>query len=162
MLSGCLADAKPTLSQNSIEENRIEENRIDYIDNFVAIYSRECPELPQIRTITEKRKKAICKFLKTYQITDWEEVCKTASSSSFLMGKTGNKWRASFDFLINVDNAVKVLEGRYADIAGRETKGATFSDLLREGYGNDEEGNIADVRDNTNIVSSILSEYSIE
>ena len=29
MLSGCLADAKPMLSQNSIEENSIEENRVE-------------------------------------------------------------------------------------------------------------------------------------
>ena len=98
MLSGCLADAKPMLSQNSIEENSIEENRIEEnsieegtrgrknkVNDFIDTYSQKCPKLPQIRTITDSRKRAITLFSKTYTLKDWEEVCEKASESDFLL-----------------------------------------------------------------------------
>ena len=77
-----------SIEENSIEENRVEENSIDKkgkVDNFIDIYSRECPMLPQIKKVTDKRKKAIATFLKTYTLEDWEETCKITGGCDFLL-----------------------------------------------------------------------------
>lgn len=42
----------------------------------------------------------------------WSDIFKKVSASDFLCGSSG-KWRATFDWVIKPDNAVKILEGTY-------------------------------------------------
>ena len=144
--SNCLAVAKPSLSHRlaSIEENSIEEysikessqeerknnslsKSIDY-DPFVDIFNRECLKLPKIRTLTDKRKTKIKTFLKTFSLNDWSEICKIANANNFLSGTNDRGWKADFDFLINVNNAVKVLEGKYGNISLELNKNSDLDD----------------------------------
>lgn len=84
---------------------------------IVSEYNRICISLPKALKITDKRKKSIntlCKFLKN-DIEQIIEIFKAAENSDFLSGKNG-KWQScNFDWLINSNNAVKVLEGTYAN-----------------------------------------------
>lgn len=75
------------LDKNRLDKTRLDKGSIDrvYVDDFVATYTLHCPNLPQIRTVTDSRKKAIGNFKKTYTLKDWEEVCKKASESDFLL-----------------------------------------------------------------------------
>ena len=72
---------KSKKNNSAIKTNRECGNVVDYIDT----YSRECFKLPQIKTVTDSRKKAIGLFGKTYTLKDWEEVCKIANNCDFLL-----------------------------------------------------------------------------
>lgn len=95
------------LTNVNIEEKRIEENRI------VEIYNEKCTKLPQCLKITEKRAKAIKEFLKQYNQEQFEQVCIKANECNFLIGQNDRGWKADIDFLLRVDKATSILEGKY-------------------------------------------------
>lgn len=78
----------------------------------VERYNRICVSLPKVTAITDKRKKIINARLKQYSMVEIEEVFMLAEASDFLKGTNG-KWNANFDWLMNENNFVKVLEGNY-------------------------------------------------
>ena len=94
-----------------IEENkkRIEENR----NTVVEIYNSHCFNLPQIQKITDKRKKSIDAFIKEFTLEQFEEICNIANYSEFLTGNNDRKWKADFDFIMRIDKATAILEGKY-------------------------------------------------
>lgn len=75
-------------------------------------FNRICVSLPKATALTEKRKKVINARLKQHSMVEIEEVFLIAESSDFLKGVNG-KWKATFDWLMNENNFVKVLEGNY-------------------------------------------------
>ena len=93
------------------EDNRKKNKRIRIKD----IYNQHCPNLPQVQKLTDKREKAIDKFLKEFTEEQFIEICKIANSTDFLIGKNDNGWKADFDFLMRIDKATNVLEGKYSN-----------------------------------------------
>lgn len=88
-------------------------DKIDF-DWWQETYNRICVDLPKVKLMTEGRKRAVRIFLRQLTADKFEEVCAEAASNDFLSGKLkGSTWKASFDFLIKVPNAVKVLEKTY-------------------------------------------------
>ena len=82
----------------------------------------------------------------------------------FSYGKVKD-WRADFDFLINVNNATKVLEGKYTSTRKKkqeETTSNPFLKIMLEEEGYDTKGNARDTSSNEGDVSEILSDYTIE
>lgn len=101
------------LSPNKIEKNK---NRIEQEDNrkrIVEVYNLYCTNLPQVQKLTDKREKSIDKFLKEFSVEQFEEICKKANNSDFLIGKNDKKWKADFDFLMRIDKATSILEEKY-------------------------------------------------
>lgn len=81
----------------------------------VDSFNKTCTSLPQVRSLTEKRKRAIKLILKKHSLKELEMVFKKVEDSDFLNGSS-DKWSgATFDWLIKEDNIVKVLEGNYDD-----------------------------------------------
>ena len=72
--------------------------------------------MPQIQKLTEKRNKTIDKFLKEFTEEQFEQICQIANSSEFLTGQNDRKWKADFDFLMRIDKATSVLEGKYSNV----------------------------------------------
>ena len=68
--------------------------------------------MPKVRDLTDKRIKAIGKLSDNYSLATITELFEKAEASDFLSGRSGT-WKASFDWLMNPNNAVKVLEGNY-------------------------------------------------
>ena len=85
---------------------------IDY-ELFKNVYNKFCFSLPQIRMLSDKRKKAIKTFLKQMEFSDFELACKKANESNFLTGNNDRGWKADFDFIIRADKALSILEGKY-------------------------------------------------
>ena len=83
---------------------------------IVELYNDTCVSLPHVRTLTDKRKKAIKTRLKKYTQSDIQKTFIIAEESDFLKGNNDRGWRADFDWLINENNMVKVLEGRYSNV----------------------------------------------
>lgn len=96
--------------ENKEKENKVKESKIKEIKD---IYNRNCPLLPQIKKLTDKRNKAINNFLKEFTKEQFEEICKIANNSNFLTGKNDRGWKADFDFLMRIDKATNIIEGKY-------------------------------------------------
>lgn len=80
------------------------------------LYNETCVSLSQCRNMSENRKKAIkARYSSGYTLEDFKTLFEKAESSSFLKGKNGRNWRASFDWLIKDANMTKVMEGNYDD-----------------------------------------------
>jgi len=82
---------------------------------IVDLYHDTCVSYPRVRTLSDKRKKAIKARLKKYKLDDFEILFQKAEASSFLKGSNSRNWNADFDWLIGDNNMVKVLEGKYDD-----------------------------------------------
>ena len=131
------------LTNNQITNNQITNNRKkkevqekpasrksdDFRDSLVekiASVYRETTTgyFSQIQAVTEKRKRSVKKFIDFYrkQVNAVDEAaflsavreyfCR-AVRSPFLTGQNERGWRADFDFLMNENKALALLEGKY-------------------------------------------------
>lgn len=84
------------------------------IDGVAKLYLQLCPSLPPISLpLTLPRRRHIAILLRRY--SDRHHIgnlFQKAESSAFLKGADG-KWNADFDWLIDTNNAGRVLEGKY-------------------------------------------------
>ena len=69
-------------------------------------FNRICSKLPPATRLTDKRRRAIVKAQKDGY--DLEQVFRTAAQSAFLCGRNSRGWRASFDWIMQPGNLVKV------------------------------------------------------
>jgi uncharacterized protein YdaU (DUF1376 family) len=87
--------------------------KVDY-QGIVDLYNRILPELPAVKTITNKRRSAMrtCATTKTkYSGLDfWEAYFTAIRKSDFLMGRKTN-WKADFDFVVRHSQFIKIIEG---------------------------------------------------
>ncbi len=72
-------------------------------------------DLPRCLELNEGRRKAATVRLRERSLPDWRAVVKRISASKFCRGQNDRTWVASFDWLLQPDTAVKVLEGKYDD-----------------------------------------------
>ena len=94
-----------------------------------------CTGLPPATRLTDKRKRAIIKAQNDGY--DLEQVFLTAAQSSFLRGRNDRKWRASFDWIMQPGNLVKVAEGQYSDSVPTLVPTAPMSGNPFDNYGQD-------------------------
>lgn len=123
--------------ENIREENIREENIIDIYKStqervttpyqqIMDLFNKTCPSLPQVKTLTKKRKKLIKDRYKEYSLADFLKVFEAAERSPFLKGQNNNSehanWRATLDFLLAEDKFVKCLEGGYSSFGSSKPK----------------------------------------
>lgn len=75
--------------------------------------------MPQVQKLTDKRNKAIDNFLKEFTKEQFKQICQIANSTNFLIGKNDKGWKADFDFLMRIDKATSILEGKYKNIGNQ-------------------------------------------
>lgn len=86
----------------------------------LSLYNSLCGNLVKCTELTEKRQKIIANC--TFSVDKLKEIFKRANKSSFLQGNNPRGFRANFDWLMNKDNSVKVLEGMYDYIPSKSTQ----------------------------------------
>ena len=74
--------------------------------------------MPQVQKLTDKRNTAIDKFIKEFTEEQFEQICRIANSTDFLVGKNDKGWKADFDFLMRIDKATNIIEGKYNNTKG--------------------------------------------
>lgn len=132
-----------TTSTNNIKDIYVEEEKNDLtqakktivkinFDEYKEEYNLRCNNLPQVKTITEKRKTAIRKFEKEFTIEQFKEICDIANEAPFLIGDNDRGWKADFDFILRVDKATSILEGKYTKL-GKRTEGNALLDMIKGG-----------------------------
>lgn len=77
--------------------------------------------IPQVRSISSKRKSAILAREKEYGKEAIIQVIDNAATSQFLNGDNERGWRASFDWLFCKNNFPKVFEGNYRNTPARQS-----------------------------------------
>lgn len=92
---------------------REEDASLAEVQALVDRYLELCPALPKVRTMTPNRRVHCRTFLKSFSKESIDEGFRKANASSFLNGSSKAWNGASFDWLINQSNFVKVLEGNY-------------------------------------------------
>ena len=74
------------------------------------------PKLPQIRNLSEKRRKAIATRLKDdFFAEHYEEAIAKLAESTFCLGENDRHWRADFDWFLKPDTVTRIIEGKYDD-----------------------------------------------
>ena len=84
-------------------------------NDIMEAFNIKCYKLDKVKLITEKRKLLINELLEEIEndIGIIYEVFDNVSESSFLNGINDKNWKANFDWIINIENFVKILEGKY-------------------------------------------------
>ena len=95
-----------SLSSDDCEQASINYQQI--VDSFHSI----CVSIPKVKKITEKRKNNIKSAKKILEDMTFEQFFEKIESSDFLTGRQ-NKWCCNFDWIMNPDNIIKILEGNY-------------------------------------------------
>jgi len=85
----------------------------DLYDKIKDMFNSIAVDLPKVKALSEARKKAINARVKEHGIDLVREAFITAQESDFLCGRSGDKWKASFDWIMNPNNFIKVIEGNY-------------------------------------------------
>ena len=84
--------------------------------NFVYVFNELVKDsnIPPIKRLSKLRLEKLRVLLKDFTTKDIATVCQKAASSNFLnYGGTKHKFQATFDWLIEPENFLKVLEGTY-------------------------------------------------
>lgn len=94
--------------QGSNESDKINYNAL--MDTFNKMFSGK---LPEVTTMTDKRKKAIRARATEHGKEAIMAVFNNVSQSAFLLGHNNQNWRCDFDWIFKPTNFVKILEGNY-------------------------------------------------
>lgn len=86
-------------------------------NDIVSLFNKICLNLPKVSKLSKKRTQLLTKLFKAgYTQQEFKQVFEMANNSDFLCGKTANStFRANFDWILNENNFIKVLEGNYAN-----------------------------------------------
>lgn len=110
---------RENLSPNKKEINKKEINNSIY---NVIIEKWNCiTELSNVLKISDKRKKAILSLLEEYTEEDILKAIDNVATSDFLKG-INTDWKCSFDWILNKNNFLKILEGTYNKANAKATK----------------------------------------
>lgn len=88
-------------------------NKKELYSEIVEQFNFTCNRLPKVIKITDKRKKSIDSRIKEYNQETIYKVFDMVASNKFLNGDNDRGWKADFDWLLNPNNFIKVLEGKY-------------------------------------------------
>ena len=80
---------------------------------IIDLFNQYCPSLPKVTKLTDKRTKTINARLKEYTEEEIIKAFILVEQSDFLTGRSGKWSGASFDWIINPNNLVKILENNY-------------------------------------------------
>ena len=116
-----LANVADTNNKNKNKTNNKSDNYSKDICQLVTDeYNIKLSELGQVKVLSDKRKAHLKACIKQFKNTDhnfenvetWSRLFDYISTSDFLMGRK-SEWSASFDFIINKSNLLKIVEGQY-------------------------------------------------
>lgn len=104
-----IPDKLPVVLPDSLSSLK---NKPNY-QSFLDLYNESCPSLPRATRVTDKRRGSINAVIKEFGEDAVKEALLKVESCPHLVGKNDRGWRADFDWLINKNNLLKVIEGRY-------------------------------------------------
>lgn len=93
----------------------------------------ETPGLSKARGVSPSREKsANARWKEKPDETYWSDIAKRMAASRFCQGENDRGWKATFDFFLHPDTHLKVLEGKYDDRKGINSKTQTGTHVRQE------------------------------
>lgn len=90
---------------------------------LLEVWNSNCGTLPKARELGKRASKAQARVREKPDRDYWVDVVSRIAKSNFCNGRSkGSEWRATFDFLVQPDTHLKVLEGKY------DNRDGTFDD----------------------------------
>ena len=96
-----------------------------YAKKILDLYHEHCPSLPKVLKLTDKRIKLVNARIKEYSEEQIIEVFDKAEKSDFLKNGSGTWKGADFEWILNPNNFIKIMEGNY------QNKTKTATDIYR-------------------------------
>ena len=125
----CHSDGNHMSAQDKISKDKLSEvnlsdmstcvdARFDFdCQAVVKLFNSICKSLPSVQKLTDKRKKLIIgaeKLLSESSFTmTFEQLFRIVESSDFLTGRSGGWNGCGFDWILNLTNLTKIIEGNY-------------------------------------------------
>lgn len=128
---------KQLTTEEEYKNIRNEEYNINYCQKaqeIVDLYHERCPSLPKVLIISQKRISLVKARLKDYSIEQIKEVFDKAESSDFLKNGSGTWKGANFEWILNPNNFIKIMEGNYQNKTNNMTDNKRVSQ--EKGYQN--------------------------
>lgn len=106
--------------QGATNNNDKNDNKSNICQLVTDEYNDKLSELGQVKVLSDIRKAKLKASIKQFKNSDhdfekvetWSRLFNYISASDFLMGRK-TEWSASFDFIINKSNLLKIVEGQY-------------------------------------------------
>jgi len=118
--------------QSKVKETKLKETKV--YTSIVDIYHINCKNLPSVSKLSEKRKASLSGLTAFFTLEQITEALIKAGKSEFLTGKI-NGWKASFDWLINKNNMLKVIEGAYDNNTPKKKMAADINSINADWIG---------------------------
>ncbi|MGB1303994.1 YdaU family protein [Pseudoalteromonas marina] len=119
--TGLKAKQEPlTINHKPITNNHSKRSNVPY-QHILNLYHKILINNPSVVIFSDKRKRMVKKLYEHHEnhknLEWWESYFNRINSSPFLTGKVegnGRKpFKADFDWILNIDNFVKITEGKY-------------------------------------------------
>ena len=112
-LSGLTPKKEKAYAKHTLKRGEDEDVNENIIKNITEIYNNT--PFAKIQKLTNTRKAHLSARVKDYSEQVVIDTILSASKSDFLTGKNDRSWKADFDWLMNPNNFIKVMEGKYAN-----------------------------------------------
>jgi hypothetical protein len=109
------ATAKQESSTTNNTNTKKERTSVPF-EEIIALYHQHCTSLPKVAKVTSSRKSAISARWKEYgkSLDFFSDLFRGVEESDFLTGRVKD-FKADFDWLMNPQNMVKIVEGKYVN-----------------------------------------------
>ena len=128
----CPDKSPPEKEIKKDKELEIDTDKQSLCDDVKDMFNSIAVDLPKVRGISEARKKAINARVKEHGIDLVRDAFVIAQESEFLTGKNNDGWKASFDWIMNPNNFIKVIEGNYNNNEKTKKEDAIFKMIKGE------------------------------
>jgi hypothetical protein len=112
-----ITNEQPTNNQQITTNNNDNHDNHDTYKEIFDYYKTNCKKLPQATKVTEKRKSLLNARISDYGYDEVIKILDNANSSDFLTTRIDENGKSKswldFDWIFNVNNFVKIAEGKY-------------------------------------------------
>jgi len=134
-LAVLMLEKRNLLFGESVKNNQPKKEipEIDF-EQTMTVFNQVCSDLPEVTKMTKTRQNSLLKILENYTTQDIGTVFYNVSKSDYLRGlKKGSTWKANFDWIIELNNFIKILEGNYknSDLPIKEEKEQMFGRMTQ-------------------------------
>ena len=111
----------------SVKDTHTANSSVPY-ETIKELFNTSCPSYPKVTELTPKRRTLLGKLWHRMgqSLECFKKAFMLAETSDFLAGRIGS-WHASFDWLIQEDKFIALLEGNYASRKPHSASGASQS-----------------------------------
>ena len=115
-------------NDNYLDTQHSEQSVLD-CEKIINSFNFMCKSLPSVKRLTEKRKNQLLELNAILGDVTFEDLFNKVESSDFLTGRK-TAWKCSFDWIIQSEHALKIIEGNY-DNRSKTSDAHDFSDCSK-------------------------------